>query len=55
LQLDSDDVVADEVSVSAFCAIPEMLPDGACDARLDFGCRHPANRSGTRGLPMEEG
>jgi len=55
LQLDSDDVAADEVSVITFCAIPEMLADGACDARLDFGRRHPANRSGTRGLPMEEG
>ena len=41
LQLDSDDVVADEVSVITFGAIPEMLADGACDARLDFGCRMP--------------
>ena len=32
-----------------------MLADGACDARLDFGRRHPANGSGTRGLPIEEG
>ena len=55
LQLDSNYVVADEVSVITFGAIPEMLADGAYDARLDFGCRHPANRSGTRGLPMEEG
>src|SRR5215471_147658 len=55
LQLDSDDVVADEVSAITFCAIPELLADGACDARLDFGRRHPANRSGPRGLPMEEG
>ena len=55
LDLDANDVVADEVSVSTFCVIPEMLAHGGCDARLDFGCRHPANRSGTRGLPMEEG
>src|SRR2546430_9242447 len=55
LQFDSHDVVADEASVITFCAIPEMLADGACDARLDLGRRHPANRSGTRGLPVEEG
>ena len=55
LQLDADDVVADEVSVITFCAIREMLADGACDARLDFGRRHPAHGSGTPRLPMQEG
>ena len=55
LQLDADDVVADEVSVITFCAIREMLADGGCDERLDFGRRHPAHGSGTPRLPMEEG
>ena len=33
LDLNSDDVVADEVAVFTLCGIPEMLADGACDER----------------------
>ena len=55
LQLDSDDMVADEVSVITLCAIPEMLADGACDARLDCGRRHPAHGSDTPRLSVQEG
>src|SRR5205807_5059252 len=36
LDLDSDDVVADEIAVFTFCGIPEMLADGACDKSLDL-------------------
>jgi hypothetical protein len=38
LDLDSDEVATDEVTVIAFCAIREMFADGACDASLDL-CR----------------
>ena len=55
LHLDADDVATDEVTVIAVCAIREMLADGASDASLDLGRRHPANRTGTPRLPMQEG
>jgi hypothetical protein len=32
-----------------------MLADGACDERLDFGRRQPANRSDTPRLSVQEG
>ena len=54
LDLDADDVVADEVSVITFCGIPEMPSDGRCDESLDLGCRHPADGSGTPRLSVEE-
>ena len=54
LHLDADDVVANEVSVITFCGIPEMPADGRCDESLDLGRRHPAHRSGTLRLPVQE-
>ena len=54
LDLDADDVVADEVSVITFCGILGMPADGGCDASLDLGRRHPAHRSGTPGLSVQE-
>src|SRR6266487_3233838 len=55
LDLNSDDVVADEVAVFTFCGIPEMLADGASDESLDLGRRHPAHRSATPRLSVQEG
>ena len=55
VHLDSDDVVADEVSASTFCVIPEMLADGALDESLDLGRRQPAHRSDTPRLCVQEG
>jgi hypothetical protein len=55
LHLDSDDVVADEVSVFTFCGIPEMLADRASDERLDLGRWHPVHRSDTPRLSVQEG
>src|SRR5947209_6405457 len=55
VHLESDDVVADEVSASTFCVIPEMLADGAFDERLDLGRRQPAHRSDTPRLSVQEG
>ena len=55
LDLDADDVVADEVSVITFCGILDMPADGGCDESLDLGRRHPAHRSGTPRLSVEEG
>jgi hypothetical protein len=55
LHLDSDDVVADEVSAVTFCGILEMLADGGCDESLDLGRRHPAHRSDTPRLSVQEG
>jgi hypothetical protein len=55
LHLDSDDVLADEVAVFAFCGIPEMLADGACDENLDLGRRQAAHRSDTPRLSVQEG
>jgi hypothetical protein len=55
LDLDTDDVIADEVSVTTFCGILEMLADGASDERLDLRRRHPAHGSGTPRLPMQQG
>jgi hypothetical protein len=55
VHLNSDDVVADEVAASTFCGIPEMLADGALDESLDLGRRHPAHRSDTPWLCVQEG
>jgi hypothetical protein len=33
----------------------EMPADSRCDESLDLGRRHPAHRSGTLSLPVEEG
>ena len=55
LDLDSDDVVADEVAVFTFCGIPEMLADGASDERLDLSRWHPAHQSDTPRLSVQEG
>ena len=55
LHLDSDDVVADEVAVFTFCGIPEMLADGAFDESLDLSRGHPAHRSDTPRLSVQEG
>src|SRR5438067_2332258 len=55
LDLNSDDVVADEVSASTFCVIPEMLADGASDESLHIRRRHPAHRSDTPRLSVQEG
>ena len=55
LDLDSDDVVADEVSVITFCGILEMSTDGAPNESFDLGRRHPANGSRTPGLSMQKG
>ena len=46
LDLDSDDVVADEVSVITFCGILEMSTDGAPNESFDLGRRH-RNREAT--------
>jgi len=54
LDLDADGVIADEVSAFTFCRIPELLADGASDERLDLGRRHPAHRSDTRRLSVQE-
>ena len=54
LQLDPDDVIADEVAVVTVCAPPEMLAHGGHDVRLDLGRRHPANGAGTLGLPLQD-
>jgi hypothetical protein len=48
-------VVADEVAVFTFCGIPEMLADGGCDESLDLGRGHPAHRSDTPRLSVQEG
>src|SRR5260370_5278640 len=53
LHLNSADVVANEVSAITFCAIPEMLADGACDESLDLSRRHPAHRSDTPRLRVQ--
>jgi hypothetical protein len=55
LDLDANDVVADEVSVITFCGIPAMAADGRCDESLYLGRRHPAHRSGTPRLSVQEG
>ena len=55
LDLDADDVVANEVSVITFCGIPEMPADGRCDESPDLGRRHPAGGSGTPRLSVQEG
>jgi hypothetical protein len=55
LHLNSNDVVADEVSAFTFCGFPEMLADGTSDERLDLGRRHPAHRSDTPRLSVQEG
>ena len=55
LDLNADNVVADEVSVITFCGILDMLADGGCDESLDLGRRHPAHRSGTPRLSVQEG
>ena len=55
LDLDADDVVADEVSVITFCGILDMPADGGRDESLDLGRRHPAHRSGTPRLSVQEG
>jgi hypothetical protein len=55
VDFDADDVATDEVTVIAVCAIREMLADGASDASLDLGRRHPANGAGTPRLPVQEG
>jgi hypothetical protein len=46
LHLDADDVVTDEVTVIAVCAIREMLAYGASDASLDLGRRTAPCRRG---------
>ena len=43
LQLDANDVIADEVLVITFCGMLEMLAHGGSDQRLELGRRHPAN------------
>ena len=55
LDLNSDDVVADEVAVFTFCGIPEMLADGTSDESLHIRRRHPAHRSDTPRLSVQEG
>ena len=55
LDLNADNVVADEVSVITFCGILEVLAHGGCDASLDLRRRHPAHRSGTSRLSVQEG
>ena len=55
LDLNADDVAADQVSVITFCGILDMAADGGCDESLDFGRLHPAHRSGMPRLPVEEG
>ena len=55
LDLNADDVVADEVAIFTLCGIPKMLADGACDERLDLGRRHSAHRSDTPRLSVQEG
>jgi hypothetical protein len=55
LDLDANDVVADEVSVVTFCGIFDMLADGGRDDSLDLGRRHPTHRSGTLRLSVERG
>jgi hypothetical protein len=55
LDLDANDVVADEVSVITFCGIPEIPADDGGNESLDLGRRHPPHRSGTLRLSVEEG
>ena len=52
LDLDSDDVVGDEVSVITFCRILEMSTDGASNESFDLGRRNPVHGSRTPGLSM---
>ena len=52
--LDADDVIADEVSVTTCCGVIAMLADGARDERLDLRGRHPTHGAGTPRLPMEK-
>src|SRR5262249_36074820 len=54
LQLDPHDMIADKLSVITFCGLHEMLAHSGCDARLDFGRRHPRHGARTLGLPMEQ-
>ena len=54
LLLNANDVVADEVSVITFCGILDMPADGRRNESLDLGCRHPAHRSGTPRLSVQE-
>src|SRR5262249_49125891 len=42
LDFDANDVVADEVSVSTFCAIFEMFAHGRVDQSFDLGRGHPS-------------
>jgi hypothetical protein len=55
LDLNADDVVADEVSVVMFCGILDMSADGGRDESLDLGRWYPAHRSGTPRLSVQEG
>src|SRR5438034_11137930 len=55
VHLNSDDVVANEVSASTFWGSPGMLADGALDESLDLGRRQPAHRSDTPRLSVQEG
>jgi hypothetical protein len=52
LDLHADDVVADEVSIIAFCGVLEMPADGGSDESLDLGRRHPVHGSGTFGVSV---
>jgi hypothetical protein len=55
LDLDADDVVADEVLVGMFCGISEMAAHGRAHQRLDFGRRHPADRAEALSPAVEQG
>jgi hypothetical protein len=48
-------MVADEVAVSALCAMPETLAHGVCDERLHFGRGYPLHGSGTPRPPSRRG
>ena len=46
LDLDADNVIADEDCVFAIGVFAEMIADRLCDERLDLVCRHAADSSG---------
>jgi hypothetical protein len=55
LDVDADDIGADEVSVIYVRGILEMLADGPSDESFDLRRRHPTHGTGAPRLPMEQG
>src|SRR5260370_16134809 len=53
--LDADDVLADEVSISTLCGVFEMHAHGRADQSLHFGRGHPAHAAGTLRPAVEQG